>query len=163
MVQFHKQKGYLLITTLVLLVMLTVLGLAQVSINSTQTKIAANATDSETSFEKAEGAVNEAVNKMTSYSINSSSFINNTNGLYLFNTNSTPIWQTVNWDSSAAISSFSGSTNVQAKYLIEELPSVVQPGQNMKTLTRVYRITGRAVGQNGMSSVLLQSTLQLRN
>lgn len=164
MVQINKQKGFLLITTLVLLVMLTVLGLAQVSINTTQTQIATNATDTEISFEKAEGALNEAINQMLAYNYSTTSFLNNTNGLYVFDKNAAPKWQTVNWSSTGAvINSFSGSTGLQAKYIIEALPSVVQPGQNMKTLTRIYRVTGRAVGQNGNSSTLLQSTIQIRN
>ena len=41
-------KGFALITTLVLLTMLTILALSQISSNSTQTKIATNATDTET-------------------------------------------------------------------------------------------------------------------
>ena len=52
----RAQKGYILLMTLILLVMLTVLALAAVSLNSTQTRIAANATDTEISFEKTEGA-----------------------------------------------------------------------------------------------------------
>jgi type IV pilus assembly protein PilX len=143
--------------------MLTVLGLAQVSINTTQTQIATNAADLEISFEKAEGAMNEAVNQMLANNYSTSSFINNANGLYLFDKDSPPKWQTVDWNTGAVINSFSGSTRLQAKYIIEQLPSVAQPGQNMKALTRIYRVTGRAVGQNGASSVLLQSTLQIRN
>lgn len=159
----HQQKGFILITTLVLLGMLTILGVSQISINSTQTKVAANATDSEISFEKTEGAMNEAVRKMINRTYSYDSFQNNANGLYLFNQNVAPAWQTINWDSSGAvITSFAGMSGLQAKYIIEQLPSVVKPGQNMKTSTRIYRITARAVGQNGSSSVLLQSTVQIQ-
>jgi type IV pilus assembly protein PilX len=159
----RQQKGFILIMTLVMLVMITVLGIAQISINSTQTQVATNTTDSEISFEKAEGALNEAINQMLAGTYSNSNFIANSNGLYLFNQNATPTWQTVNWDSSSAvISSFSGSTNLQTKYIIEQLPSVTSTGNNMKKNTRVYRITGRAVGQTGSSSVLLQSTIQIQ-
>ena len=159
-----QQKGYLLITSLMLLVMLTVLGLAQVSINTTQTQIVTNTVDAEISFEKTEGAVNQAINQLLANNYSSFNFLNNANGLYIFNVNADPVWRTVNWDSSTTvINSFSGIDGRQAKYLIEQLPSVVQPGQNMKSLTRIYRITGRAVGQNGASSILIQSTVQVRN
>ncbi len=69
-------------TTLVLMIMLTALAVTQVSLNSSQTRVAANATDSEISFEKAEGASNEAVNKIINHSYSSENFINNNNGLY---------------------------------------------------------------------------------
>lgn len=157
------EQGFILITSLVLLMMLTVLGVAQISINSTQTQVATNVTDTETSFEKTEGAVNEAINQMLDHAYTASNFSSNTNGLYLFNQSTTPIWQTVNWESGGAvIRSFSGLNGLQASYIIEQLPSVVQPGQSMRALTRIYRITGRSVGQTGNSSVLIQSTVQIQ-
>ena len=161
----HKiqQKGFILITTLVLLVMIIILGMAQISINSTQTQVATNTTDSEISFEKAEGALNEAINQMLANTYNSSGFANNSNGLYQFNQNAAPAWQTVDWNSSGSvISSFSGSTGLQTNYIIEKLPPVSQTGASMKHNMSIYRITGRAVGQNGSSSVLLQSTIQIQ-
>lgn len=160
--QRKKEQGFILITTLVLLIILTILGVAQISINSSQTQVATNVSDSENTFEKTEGAVNDAINKMLTHSYTASNFINNANGLYLFNQNNTPIWQTVTWSGSAVISSFSGLNGSQSSYLIEQLPSVAQPGQNMKSLTKVYRITARAAGQTGNSSVLIQSTVQIK-
>jgi type IV pilus assembly protein PilX len=158
-----QQKGFILITTLVLIVVLTVLAVTEISVNNTQTRLATNATDSEISFEKAEGALNEAINQVMNHSYNAESFLRNTNGLYLFDKNATPAWQTINWDSNnTSINSFQGNSHSQASYIIEQLPSVVQPGQNMKALTRVYRITTRSVGENGHSSLLLQSTVQIQ-
>ncbi|MBL7480398.1 pilus assembly PilX family protein [Legionella bononiensis] len=158
-----KQKGYILITTLVLMSMLTMMGLTQSSHNTTQTRVATNATDSEISFEKTEGALNEAVNKILNATYTTQNFLNNTNGLYLFDSSTTPIWKTVNWSSSSAvINSFQGGSGTQSSYIIEQLPSVIQPGQNMKSPTHVYRITARSVGSNGTSSVLIQSTIQLQ-
>ena len=156
-------KGFILITTLVLLLMLTVLGMAQISINSTQTQIATNSSDTETSFEKTEGAINEANTRMFANTYTSSNFNSNNNGLYIFDPTQTATWQTVNWDATGSvIQSFSGLNGSKASYVIEQLPSVVQTGQNMKSVTRIYRITGRAVGQTGNSSVLLQSTIQIQ-
>ena len=160
--KIKSQTGFILLTTLVLLGMLTILGVSQISVNSTQTKVAANTTDSEISFEKTEGAMNEAIRKMINRTYSNDSFLNNTNGLYLFNQNAAPAWKTVNWDGGAVITSFNGLSGSQASYIIEQLPSVVKPGQNMKTTTRIYRITARAVGQNGSSFVLLQSTVQIQ-
>ncbi|CAM3004653.1 pilus assembly protein PilX [Legionella worsleiensis] len=158
-----KQQGYILITTLVLMSMLTVMALTQSSHNTTQTRVATNATDFEISFEKTEGALNEAVNKVLNGTYTTQNFLANTNGLYVFDPAIAPIWQTVNWGSSSSvIHSFQGSSGTQSSYVIEQLPSVVQPGQNMKSPTYVYRITARSVGANGTSSVLIQSTIQLQ-
>lgn len=156
-------KGFALITTLVLLTMLSILALSQISSNSTQTKMATNAADTEISFEKTEGAVSEATNKMINSTYTSEKFLQNGSGLYVFNKNTAPLWHTSNWDSSAfAIEGFAGLAGTKATYMIEQLPSVVQPGQNLRTMTRIYRITGRTTGQSGLSSVLIQSTLQIQ-
>ncbi|WP_298623632.1 pilus assembly protein PilX [uncultured Legionella sp.] len=159
----QKQKGYILITTLVLMSLLTVMALTQASHNTTQTRLATNAVDSEISFEKTEGALNEAVNKIFNATYTPQSFLNDTNGLYIFDATKAPVWNTVNWSSSSAvINSFQGNSGEQSSYIIEQLPSVIQPGQNMKSPTRVYRITAHSTNAGGNSSVLIQSTIQLR-
>lgn len=87
----------------------------------------------------------------------------NSNGLYILNPDSPPLWTTVDWSSGASvIHSFQGYSNSQASYIIEQLPSVIQPGQNMKTPTYVYRITGRSVGANTNITILLQNTLNIQ-
>jgi type IV pilus assembly protein PilX len=158
-----KQCGYVLLTTLVLMIVITVLALTQVSLNTSQTRVAANATDSEVSFEKTEGAMNEALNKLINGTYTSTTFLNNSNGLYLYDPTASPLWQTISWTSAASvIKSFQGSSGAQASYIIEQLPSVIQPGQNMKSPTNIYRITARALSASGNSSVLIQTTLQIQ-
>lgn len=69
----------------------------------------------------------------------------------------------MNWSSSSSvISSFQGYSNSQAGYIIEQLPSIIQPGQNIKSPTYVYRITARSLGASGNTSVMLQSTVQIQ-
>ncbi|WP_238585395.1 pilus assembly PilX family protein [Legionella steigerwaltii] len=158
-----NEKGYILLLTMVLLIMLTVLALTDVSLNTTQTRIAANATDSEISLEKTEGALNEAINNLLNGTYNANDFLKNSTGLYLLTPGNPPLWTTVNWSSSTSvIPSFQGYSNSQASYIIEQLPSVIQPGQNMKTPTYVYRVTARSLGANGNTSVILQSTVQIQ-
>lgn len=158
-----KQKGFILLITLVLIVVLTVLALTQISLNSTQTRIAANASDLEISFEKTEGAVNEAINLLLNGTYVASSFSANGNGLYLLNANSTPLWSSINWNSSTSVkNSFQGVSGNRASYIIEKLPSVIQAGQNMKSPTNIYRITARSLSESGNSSVLVQSTLKVQ-
>ena len=159
----RTQQGYVLLMTLVLLILLTILALTQVALNSSQSRIAANATDSEVSFEKTEGAINEATNYLINGTYSSTNFLRNNNGLYLFDPNVSLLWKTINWSSSASvINSFQGGTGTQATYIIEQLPSVVLPGQNMKVPTHVYRVTAHSIGASGNTSVLIQSTLQIQ-
>ena len=158
----RNQNGYILITTLVLMIMLTAMALTQISMNSSQTRVATNATDLEQSFEKTEGAMNEAINRILNSTYTTANFLQNNNGLYVFNTtDTTPLWKTIDWSSSAAvIKSFQGASGNQASYIIEQLPSVIQPGQNMKTPTYVYRITARTVGASGNTAIMLQTTME---
>lgn len=158
-----KQQGYILLLTLVLMIMLTVLALTQISSNTSQTRVAANATDSEITFEKTEGAVNQAINNLNNGTYTANSFLNNSNGLYIFDPNSPPLWTTINWSGSAVIKSFQGSSGPQAAYFIEKLPSVCLPGQNCRVQTNnLYRITARALGASGNSAVIIQTTLQVQ-
>lgn len=158
-----KQQGYILLLTLVMLVMITVLALSLVSQNTSQTRLAANATDREITFEKAEGALNEGINSIIFGTYSPFSFSLNTNGLYQLNPEDAPLWTTINWSSSnAVINSFQGNTGTAASYFIEQLPSVIQPGQNMSVPTQIYRITTRAIGANGNTAIFLQATVQIQ-
>ncbi|MCX7117848.1 MAG: pilus assembly protein [Legionellales bacterium] len=154
-------RGSALIVTLLMLLMLTVLAVSEVSLNSTQTRIATNSADVQVAFQTAEGALNAAINNVLANPSPASSFIAKTNGLYLYDPTSAPLWTTINWSSTnAVISSFQGNSNAQSAYFVELLPSVLKGGQNNNTPTWIYRITVRAVGASGGSPVILQSTVQ---
>lgn len=157
------QQGYIMVMSMVLLILLTVLAVTQVSLNTTQTRVAANATDTEVSFEKTEGALNEALSLLINGSYSADNFIANNNGLYLLDASAYPKWATVNWSNHAeVINSFQGYSGSKASYIIEQLPSVIKPGQSMKSPTHVYRVTARTVGASGNSSIILQATLQVQ-
>lgn len=157
------EQGSVLIITLLVLVVLTIVAVAQVSFNSTQTRIATNTTDSQIAFQTAQGALNDATNNLFANTYASSSFLSNTNGLYIFNPNAAPLWTTIDWTSSSSvIKSFKGSSQAQAAYIIEQLPSVIAGGQNISLPTQVYRITVRAVGASGGSPVIIQSTVKIQ-
>lgn len=157
------QQGYVLFITLIFLVILTIMGLASVSLNSTQTRIATNATDTEIAFEKAEGAINQATNFLLKGTYSQSSFSQNTNGLYTLDPTATAPWSAINWTSaSAVITGFQGNKGDAATYVIEQLPSVVKPGQNMNIPTYIYRITARGTGGSNNTAIMLQTTLQIQ-
>lgn len=157
------QQGSVLIFALMLLIMLTIIAVAQMTMNTPQIRIANNSADQQVAFHTAEGALNEAINNLLSGQYSTASFLNNANGLYLFNPNNAPIWTTLDWSStSSSIKSFQGGSNAQSSYIIEQLPSIIQGGQNINSPVNVYRITARGVGASGGSVVILQSTVQIQ-
>ena len=155
----ERQNGSVLIITLIVLLMLTIMAVSEVSFNSTQTRIATNTGDKQVAFQTAQGALNTATNNLLAN--NHTNFTANTNGLYLFSASNPPLWSTINWSSaSSVIMSFQGRSSAQAAYFIEQLPSVIQPGQDFNSASvYVYRITARAVGASGQVPVILQSTV----
>lgn len=156
-------RGSFLIVSLLLMLMLTVMAVSQISFNTTQTRIASNSADLQIAFQTAEGALNEGTNNILAGSYSPVSFVSNLNGLYTHNPSNDPLWTTINWSSAGAvITSFQGGSKVQAAYIIEQLPSVIAPGQNANNPASVYRITARAVGATGNPVVILQSTEQIQ-
>ncbi|KTD61120.1 pilus assembly PilX family protein [Legionella spiritensis] len=159
----QRQRGFVLLMTLIMLFMLTTLALTEATLNSTQTRISTNATNSEIAFQTAEGTLNEAINNLMKGTYNVANFANNDTGFYTYNEAATPLWKTVNWSSSSAvIPSFQGSSGAQSNFIIEKLPSVIMPGQSMAVTTNVYRITARATQTNSNTAVVLQSTIQIQ-
>lgn len=152
-----SQRASVLITTMILLIMLTVLGLAMISLNSTQTRIATNSADAQEAYQTAEGALNQGAANLQAGSYALADFIANTNGLYTFDATSAPVWTTVAWsNASGAIQCTACGVSTQAAYIIEYLHRVTVAGGGQKN---VYRITARAVGISGKSPVVLQATV----
>jgi type IV pilus assembly protein PilX len=152
-----RNRGGILITTLILLVMLTILSLTMMSLNITQTRIATNSADAQESYQTAEGALNQAAANLQAGNYSLADFSANANGLYIFSSNSAPIWTTVNWANAAgSIQCTSCGVSGTAAYVIEYLPPVLVPGSGTK---KAYRITARAVGVSGLSPVILQANV----
>ena len=152
------QRGSVLITTLILLIMLTVLGLAMISLNSTQTRIATNSSDAQQAYQTAEGALNQAANNLLAGNYTQAGFIANTNGLYAFDTSITPRWQSVDWTNNVQVGQCAPACGMgnNAAFIIEYMPPVNVPGVGVR---QVYRVTARALGVSGKSPVVLQSTV----
>jgi type IV pilus assembly protein PilX len=152
-----SQRASVLITTMILLMMLTVLGLAMISLNTTQTRMATNSADAQAAYQSAEGALNQAAANVQAGNYPPDYYIANTNGLYAFNPANAPLWTTVAWTSaSGAIQCTACGASPNAAYIIEALPAVNVQGLGLQ---RVYRVTARAVGISGNSPVLLQATV----
>ena len=153
----HGQRASVLISTLILLVMLTVLALASMSLNTTQTRMAGNTVDAQVAYQTAEAALHAGVADLQAGNYTLADFIANANGLYTLSAAASPRWTMVDWTSATEVVLCSNcGAGTQAAYLIEYLPPVVVPGSSAKN---AYRITTRALGVSGKSPVMLQATV----
>jgi type IV pilus assembly protein PilX len=161
-----SQRGVVLIATMILLVLLTILALTAVSMNSTQTRVAANSADQQVAYETAEGVLSQAESNVIAGLYPTSAFAANAAGLYIFDATAGPVWQTNAslWSTPGATIStgFGGGSSQPGQFVIELLPPVIKPGQAMNAQTQVYRVTAYGVGQSGKSPVILQATMQVQ-
>ncbi len=158
----HAARGVVLPTTALLLLVITVLALGAISLNSTQTKIAANTADAQLAFQIAEGTLNKVQRDVIAGNYQPAGFTAGNPGLYIFDPSVAPLWTSVDWSGSAVLQGFQGAAGPAATFFIEMLPSFIAPGANFKQPTQVFRITTRAVGPSGGSPVILQSTVQIQ-
>jgi type IV pilus assembly protein PilX len=161
------QRGFILVTALILLVVLTMLALSAFGLIGTQTKVAANSASQQLTFQAAEGALQQAQTNLLGGSYTPAQFAANSAGLYVYNPSNAAPWTTVNWASSSAVmSSNSWATSlpssISAAYMIEMMPPVVIPGQNFANPASVYRITAYATQASGGAPVMLQSLVQIQ-
>ena len=161
----RAQQGMVLVICLIMLLLLTLSGLAAMQGSTLQEKMAGNSRDSEQAFLAAEAALRGGEAFMASASGASATFnITGTAGLYDVATSGVPVdWQTAtaNWRNSATLSGVATTP----KYLVERLPEVTNKGlsleadQPLSTMI-IYRITASAVGQTTTSRAVLQSTFR---
>lgn len=161
----RAQQGMVLVICLIMLLLLTLSGLAAMQGSTLQEKMAGNSRDSEQAFLAAEAALRGGEAFMASASGASATFdTTGTAGLYDVATSGVPVdWQAAatNWRNSAALSGVATTP----KYLVERLPEVTNKGlsleadQPLNTMI-IYRITASAVGQTTTSRAVLQSTFR---
>lgn len=161
-------RGFVLLTALIMLLVLTLIALVAMSFEANQARVAGNTANAQISFETAEGALRIVEGNLLSSTYAANQFVlGGSNGLYLFDPTQPPVWSlSSTWTGNNVIASgFTGQSATAALVVIEQLPSVSLPGQNLASIqygggsppARVYRITARAVGANGKAPVLVQS------
>lgn len=165
----RRQRGFVLLTALVLLLVLTLAALVAMVYQANQARVAGNTANAQISFETAEGALRIAEGQLLTGAYTGVPFTTaGNNGLYLFNPLQAPLWTNPStWSGSGTTfaSTFSGLSSAAPQVMIEQLPSVAMPGQSLASVqygggvqtVNVYRITVRAVGANGKAPVMVQS------
>jgi len=162
----RRQVGMSLIMGLLFLALLSLLGLAGMSVSSLEERMAGNTQDRTLAFNAAESSLRDCETVLQGASL---PVFNGSNGMYQpAALGSTPVWKSINWTAA-------GTTRVHAttptgaaaapRCIIEELPP--QPnmgGSNSMAANKplpdagIFRITARGVGAKPGTVVMLQST-----
>ena len=181
-VRHPAQRGFVLIVALVLLLILTILGLAAAQSTSLQERMAGNARNRDLAFQAAEAGLRAAESCIPSAMSLPvcTNFSANANGNYLFdpanppppsNLN-TPLWA-VNgfWNNPAYVLSYPAITGASLPYvatqpeiIIEKLPAIAAPGGNIgqqqfggsTPMIQNYRITVLGFGGDNSATAMLQ-------
>lgn len=174
----RRQQGFVLVVALILLLILTVLGLAAAQSTSMQEQMAGNQRNHALAFEAAEAGLNAAKSGLLQNLWSNAEFASNTNGLYTVATccgasgGYTSAWTVTGvWSSAIPLSTPTPSLSVpqvaaQPVFLIEALPPVAPPGSSLVMRqnggtppVQPYRITAYATGGDQTSHVFLQSVV----
>jgi len=174
----HTQQGFVLIVALILLLVLTMLGLAAAQSTSLEERMAGNARNHDLAFQAAEAGLNAAQAGIQQGLWTNANYAGNTNGLYLVATccgagTWTSAWTVGDvWDSALPANTAVPGLSIpgvsqQPVYIIEELPPVAPPGSNLAQQqngsgappVQPYRITAYATGGDQTTHVMLQTVV----
>lgn len=182
----HHQRGATLFVALIMLLLLTLVGVAGMQNTLQQERMAGSARDHALAVQAAEAALRTAESKLKPPAIAPSTVqaIASTNGLIRKKTDGTAISETAYWQNSdrwkstepGVITDTTLATNMgvaeSPKYVIEKMPNEyskipgsrnADPGSIDPAVkwVRDYRITARAVGGTTDAVVILQSTYRV--
>lgn len=178
----NPQQGFVLIVALILLLVLTLLGLAAAQSTSLEQKMAGNARDQDLAFQSAEAGLSAAQGCLLSATVACVEFNPVTTGgagSYLFTpppaaSTAPPIWQQAGfWTTAGNTLGYTAITGTslpapvaaQPQFIIEKLPAVAAPGNNLgqsqfgggtPALGR-WRITSLGTGGSSSTTAMLQT------
>ena len=164
-----RQNGVVLVISLLMLLVLTMIGLAATRSTTLEQRMTTNQNDQEVAFEAAEAALRSGESTLSNgVGIN---YAGNTAGAYTLNTMAVN-WRTINWDASGgAVYDYTG---LQPNTLIDPTYFIVQnnvtgfiPGQDIRSgqplqNTYIYYIYARGVGMSSNNAVILESVYEIQ-
>jgi len=175
----RRQQGVVLIVALVLLLVLTVLGLAASQTTSLEERMAGNARNHDLAFQAAEAALTAGVTcvKPARLRVRCCQHPTGGNGAYEFIPGSTvTLWTQPNfWTTAGNTLSYTTYTGItlpqvaaQPQFIIEQLPPVAAPGGSLgqaqfgggAPAIQRWRITTYGQGGDQSSTVMLQAVYQ---
>lgn len=165
-----REAGAALIVSLIVLLILTILGVAASRMSQLEERMTGNTQDANVALQAAEAALRTGELFLMQPDL---PYFVGDDGLYEpAPATGPPLWETVDWNAALAVRSYDGFataagslSNADARYFIEELPNAVSPGESLAAdaaadEAKYYRITARGVGIGGKAVVTLQSTFK---
>jgi type IV pilus assembly protein PilX len=168
--RLKDEEGAVLITSLILLLLLTLLGVASMQTTTLEEKMAGNLEQKALAFQAAEAGLRDAESWLNNTVILPD--FDGTKGLYQpADVDETPNWKAVDWTSDTAVRTYqSADLGVTPpyplpRYIIEFMNEMAVDYSDSEKLMPepedkqgVYRITSRGVSTNGRGEVILQTT-----
>lgn len=166
-----SQRGATLLVGLIMVLLITIIGLAAIRGSGLQEQMAGNMRDLHVAFEAAEAALNEGEDAIMA-TPNPTTLIGTAGYHHSFKRPSSHFWQQdFDWSSQAVAYSGSSLDHVssQPRFAVEQMV-FLQPGtdgsaagwqavQNQEPRV-MYRVTSRGIGGNENTRVILQSTVR---
>lgn len=158
-----KQRGSALFISLMLLIVMTLIGVTAMQTTVMQERMAGNVRDNNLAFQAAEAALRDGEEFLRGATLPN---FNGTNGLYQLDLEYPPLWADIDWDDDGRVyGNTLDGVAATPRYIIEELPAVVLPGESLAAdepapEAAFFRVTARGVGGSDVSIVILQSTFR---
>ncbi|HEV2110249.1 MAG TPA: PilX N-terminal domain-containing pilus assembly protein [Gammaproteobacteria bacterium] len=172
----RHQRGVVLIVALILLLVLTMIGVGVTQSTSLEERMAGNARDKDLAFQAAEAGLRGGEDGLLQALFTN---FNNSAGQYEYDPTAAPIWTTVNWTDATKVIAYAGtpiamstgSTTQQLPqqpvFIVEQLPPVPAPGQNLGATEygdaptiQLFRITALGTGGDANAQAMLQTVFQ---
>lgn len=159
-----RQAGITLVISLILLLVMTILGVAAIRIVNTEERMAANTYDRSLAFQAAEStlkSVEDLIEIQKPQPTSGCALVNNLMSCAAPLPSSTPRWSDTSftsWQDATTVGA--GSLAITPKYFVEYLGDTFncRPGDpSDPSNCKRYRVTARVGGSDGRASVMLQS------
>ena len=173
-----RQQGAVLYIALILLLILTIIGVAAARLQTGEAVMARNDHNHQLAMQAAEAALRNAEINLIDGTWTLPQFAQNANGLYVLadyaQLNGTSIADQINWNAPPAnmtmpytgpALSNAPPSPIVTQVIIEDLPPVARPGDplctpsNQTNSCSVYRISAHAVGADASASATLQTVI----
>ena len=174
-----RQQGAVLYIALILLMILTIIGIAAARLQTGEAVMARNDHNHQLALQAAEAALRSTEINLADGNWSVAQFAQNNAGLYVLQTEvqgvgASSIADTINWNLAAnpAAMTYTGpilgnapASPVLTQVIIENLPPVARAGDPLCTPSSqtqscsVYRVTAHAVGGDASASATLQSII----
>lgn len=157
-----NQRGAVLVVGLLLLLVLTLVGVASMQMTTLQERMAGNMREQEQAFQGAEAALRAGENFLRNTEILPA--FSGLGGLYPEPDPNTPRWtQKSTWSGNGSRPYPGAEADGSARFIVEQLPFEANPTGSLATdeyesSAEMYRVTARGVGGLGRAVVVLEST-----